>query len=74
MTCVLSLILARALHDQTFMNRYSSLAQLLDRARYCDTDYVPLKWKPEMSSETIFTLSYDCYSRHFQNIVLAAGY
>ncbi|KAM7210532.1 Protein of unknown function (DUF3435) domain containing protein [Rhypophila decipiens] len=71
--CLLTLILARALHDNAFETPFASFAEILQRPNLEDVDYISLKWKPEFEKKKIFPLTYHRYWELWTRTWFVAG-
>ncbi|KAM7210221.1 hypothetical protein V8F06_014393 [Rhypophila decipiens] len=71
--CLLTFILARALHDDAFETSFASFAEILQRPNLEDVDHISLKWKPEFQNKKIFPLTYHHYWELWTRTWFVAG-
>jgi hypothetical protein len=72
--CLATFLVSRALVDGAFATPFTSVAEILERPKLEDVDYVPLKWKNEFHGRMIFPMKYSQYNKIWNLVILAAGF
>lgn len=71
--CLLSLIIAQALHDDAFEAGFKSLDDLLTQPKLGETDCLDLQWKEDKMQHEIFPLPYEKYWGLWNTVWRTAG-
>ncbi|KAH6653544.1 hypothetical protein BKA67DRAFT_323734 [Truncatella angustata] len=71
--CLASLIITRAIQRNAFEAEFKTIDEIFDQPDLEESDFVPLKWKPDFAPKTAFSISSSTADTLWYLVLLVAG-